>query len=86
MRIDRSVESEGVCRPDIGYEFLGGAYTQWFDKGGFMSAPCDDPDPGFKYSGLTPNTAYLLSVRAYRIVDGVRYYSTVSSITLSTLP
>ncbi|GAB3819782.1 hypothetical protein GCM10028820_24310 [Tessaracoccus terricola] len=84
--VDRAPESNGVCNPDFGYEFLGGAYLDWYDHGGFMTAPCDDPDPGFKFSGLQPGTEYVLSVRAYRIVDGVRHYSDANSLTISTLP
>ncbi|SDL73749.1 hypothetical protein SAMN04488242_2640 [Tessaracoccus oleiagri] len=84
--IDRVAESMGVCQPDIGYEFKGGAYADWYDHGGFPNAPCDDPDPGFKFSGLAPGTTYTLSVRAYRIVDGAKTdFSPASSVTGTTL-
>lgn len=62
--INRVAESMGVCQPDIGYEFRGGSYTEWYDHGGFPNAPCDDPDPGFKFSRLAPGTTYELSARA----------------------
>jgi hypothetical protein len=84
VRFVRSASPDPVCKPDIGYEVLGGAFTDWSDVGGFPDAPCDDPDPGFKFSGLVPGTAYTLGIRAYRLTNGVKEYSTVSSIEAST--
>lgn len=75
-----------MCQPDIGYEFLGGAYLTWYDHGGFPHAPCDDEDPGFKFKNLQPDTSYVLSVRAYKVIAGAKVYSDVTSLTLSTLP
>ena len=74
-----------MCKPDIGYEVMGGTFVSWRDVGGFPKAPCDDPDPGYKFSNLTPGTTYTMSVRAYRRVDDVKHYSTVSSMTTATL-
>jgi hypothetical protein len=86
VRFYRSAESNGACRLDIGYEFKGGGYAEWHDAGTFPHAPCDDPDPGYKFSGLTPATMYRLSIRAYRTVHGVKKdYSGASTITASTL-
>jgi titin len=73
-----------VCRPDYGYEVRAGLGAAWRDVGGFPNAPCDDPDPGYKFSGLTPATTYVLSVRAYHLVDGVKVYSAEASLTVST--
>ncbi len=86
VRIYRVAESSMVCQPDIGYEFRGGVYSDWHDVGGFPNAPCNDPDPGYKFSHLTPGTTYTLSVRAYRIVDGVKVdFSAAASLSLTTL-
>lgn len=86
VRFWRVAESKAVCQDDIGYEVKGGPYAEWHDVGGFPHAPCDDPDPGYKFSGLEPSTTYRLSVRAYRIVDGDRTdFSPASSITATTL-
>jgi hypothetical protein len=84
VRFLRSPAPDRVCKADIGYEMLGGAFADWHDVGGFPNAPCDDPDPGYKFSGLTVDTSYTLSVRAYRVTGGVKSYSTPSSITVST--
>ena len=84
VRFLRSPAPDYVCKPDIGYEVLGGTFTDWRDVGGFPTAPCDDRDPGYKFSGLTVNTSYPLSIRAYRLTNGVKEYSTVSSVTFST--
>lgn len=87
VRFYRVPESGGSCQTDIGYEFRGGIYIDWHDAGGFPNAPCSDPDPGYKFSGLIPDTSYQLSVRAYRLVDGVKTdYSSQTSITATTLP
>ena len=40
-----------VCQPDYGYEVRAGQGADWRDVGGFPNAPCDDPDPGYKFSG-----------------------------------
>lgn len=85
VRFLRSPAPDLVCKPDIGYEVLGGAFATWRDVGGFPNAPCDDPDIGYKFSSLEVNTSYTLSIRAYRITDGVKEYSTVSDLTASTL-
>lgn len=86
VRFFRSAESGGVCRADIGYEFRGGAYLDWHDAGTFPDAPCEDPDPGYKFSDLAPGMTYELSIRAYRIVNGVKTdYSAVASMRTSTL-
>jgi len=86
VRFYRSPDPDLVCKPDIGYEVRGGAFADWRDVGGFPNAPCDDPDPGYKFSGLTTATTYVLSIRAYRLVSGVKdSYSPESSITASTL-
>ncbi|HQZ84299.1 MAG TPA: hypothetical protein PLB21_01550, partial [Actinomycetota bacterium] len=86
VRFYRSAESAGVCMADIGYEFKGGIYATWHDAGGFPKAPCNDPDPGYKFSGLVPATTYVLSVRSYRIIDGVKTdFSNESSISATTL-
>src|SRR5699024_8369088 len=53
IRFLRSAAPDLVCKPDIGYEVLGGAFTEWRDVGGFPNAPCDDPDIGYKFSGLS---------------------------------
>lgn len=85
-RFFRSLEPDLTCQPDIGYEVKGGAFTDWHDAGKFPNAPCDDPDPGYKFSYLTPGTTYLLVIRAYRLVDGVKVaYSSESSISIATL-
>ena len=84
VRVLRSPAPDLVCKPDIGYEVLGGAFVDWRDVGGFPNAPCDDPDPGYKFSGLTAGTTYTLSVRAYRITDGVKEYSAPASMTATT--
>ncbi|RYB90727.1 hypothetical protein EUA06_10590 [Nocardioides glacieisoli] len=84
VRFLRSPAPDRVCKPDIGYEVLGGTFTTWRDVGGFPNAPCDDPDPGYKFSGLAVNTSYVLSIRAYRIANGVKEYSAVSSGTFVT--
>ena len=81
----RVSESGGTCQPDIGYEFMGGALAGWNDHGGFGGTACDTPVPGFKFSGLLPGTTYVLSVRAYRVVDGVKSYSPVATLTATTL-
>ena len=71
-----------MCKADIGYEVRGGGFADWQDGGGFPNCPCDNPHPGYKFSGLTPATTYVLSIRAYRLVAGVKdSYSTESSIT-----
>lgn len=57
VRFYRPPESNGMCQPDIGYEFKGGVFNDWHDAGGFPHAPCDDPDPGYKFSGLAPGPA-----------------------------
>jgi hypothetical protein len=86
VRFYRSPDPDLVCKPDIGYELRGGAFADWRDVGGFPNAPCDDPDLGYKFSGLTPATTDVLSIRAYRLVAGVKdSYSPESSITASTL-
>ena len=64
VRFLRSAAPDRVCKPDIGYEVLGGTFKDWRDVGGFPNAPCDDPDPGYKFSGLSVNTSYVLSIRA----------------------
>ena len=84
VRILRSPSPDRVCKPDIGYEVLGGGFADWHDVGGFPNAPCDDPDLGYKFRGLTAATTYTLSIRAYRIVNGSKQFSTASSITAST--
>jgi hypothetical protein len=86
VRFYRSPDPDLVCKADIGYEVRGGVFADWHDVGGFPNAPCDNPDPGYKFTGLTPETTYVLSIRAYRLVAGVKdSYSTESSITASTL-
>jgi hypothetical protein len=84
VRFLRSPEPDRVCKPDIGYEVQGGTFTEWRDVGGFPNAPCDDPDPGYKFSRLAPGTTYTFSIRAYRLTDGVKDYSSVSSMTATT--
>ena len=84
IRFLRSPSPDRVCKPDIGYEVQGGAYSGWHDVGGFPNAPCDDPDPGYKFSGLLVNTTYTLSIRAYRVTNGVKEYSAASSTTVTT--
>lgn len=86
VRFLRSPAPDRACKPDIGYEVLGGTFTDWRDVGGFPNAPCEDPDIGYKFGGLAPDSVYTLSIRAYRMTDGVKEYSSVSSITASTLP
>ena len=86
VRFYRSATPDLVCKPDIGYEVIGGAYADWHDVGGFPNAPCDDPDIGLKFSGLASATTYTLSIRAYRITNGVKEYSSVSGLTAATLP
>ena len=86
VRFYRSPEPDRVCKPDVGYEVRGGTFADWHDVGGLPNGPCDNPDPGYKFSGLTPATTYVLSIRAYRLVAGVKdSYSTESSTTASTL-
>ena len=86
VRFYRSPDPDRVCKADVGYEVRGGTFADWHDVGGFPNGPCDNPDPGYKFSGLTPATTYVLSIRAYRLVAGVKdSYSTESSITASTL-
>lgn len=84
VRFLRSPAPDLVCKADIGYEVLGGVFADWRDVGGFPNAPCDDPDPGYKFSGLAVDTSYTLSIRAYRITDGVKTYSAASSTTVTT--
>lgn len=84
--IHRVEQSFGICQPDIFYEMRGGEYEDWYLHGTFPTAPCDDPDPGFKFSNLQPDTAYTFEVRAYRLVGASRYYSPVSTISGRTLP
>ena len=86
VRFLRSPDPDRVCKPDIGYEMLGGTFTDWRDVGRFPNAPCNDPDPGYKFSGLTPASSYTFSVRAYRLTDGVKEYSAGSSMTATTTP
>ena len=45
---------------------------------------CSNPSSGYKFSGLTPWTTYVLSVRAYHLVDGAKVYSPEASLTTST--
>lgn len=85
VRFDRAPAPDLVCKPYIGYEMAGGGFRGWRDVGGFPHAPCDDPDPGYKFSGLNAGTTYTLRIRAYRVVAGVKHYSLVSSVTASTL-
>ena len=56
----------------------------WLDVGGFTSE-CSNPSPGYKFIGLNPSTTYVLSVRAYHLVGGVKVYSPEASLTTSTL-
>ena len=56
----------------------------WVDIGGFANV-CADPDPGYSFRNLTPSTTYVLSIRAYHLVDGVKIYSPAVSITGTTL-
>ena len=83
--IFRTPDSGMICQLDYGYEVRAGLGAAWRDVGGFPNAPCDDPDPGYKFSGLTPSTTYVLSVRAYHIVGGVKDYSPEASLSASTL-
>jgi hypothetical protein len=85
VRINRSPEPDRVCKPDIGYEVMGGTFADWQDVGGFATA-CDTAAPGYRFNGLTPNTTYTFSVRAYRLADGVKVaYSSVATLTATTL-
>ena len=72
-----------VCQPDYGYEVRAGLGAAWHEVGGF-SNDCSNPWPGYKFSGLTPWTTYVLSVRAYHLVDGAKVYSPEASLTTST--
>ncbi|WP_281279918.1 hypothetical protein [Tessaracoccus rhinocerotis] len=84
VRFVRPAESDGVCQADIGYEFNRGA--GWVDAGGFSGSACTNPDPGYKFSGLSHGTTYDLQVRAYRLVDGVKaQFSSASSLTATAL-
>ena len=73
-----------VCQSDYGYEVRAGLGAAWHDVGGFSNAPCSNPWPGYKFTGLTPWTTYVLSVRAYHLVDGAKVYSPEASLTTST--
>lgn len=84
--IYRVEESFGICQPDIFYEMRGGEFADWHLHGTFPTAPCDDPDPGFKFQNLQPDTAYTFEVRAYRLIGDEKYYSPVSSISGRTPP
>jgi len=84
VRFYRSPAPDLTCKPDLGYEVLGGAFPDWHDLGGFAAA-CDDPDPGYKFTGLTPGTTYTLSIRAYRMGEDGTVWSTASSMTATTL-
>lgn len=85
-RFFRSPDSGMICQADIGYEMKGGQFTDWHDVGWFPHAPCDDPDPGYKFKDLGPGTTYTFSVRAYRLVGGVKTdFSSESTITATTL-
>lgn len=85
-RFFRTPDSGMICQADIGYEMKGGQFTEWHDVGWFPHAPCDDPDPGYKFKNLDPGTTYTFRVRAYRLVDGVKTdFSSESAITVTTL-
>ena len=45
---------------------------------------CSNASPGYKFTGLTPWSTYVLSVRAYYLADGAKVYSPVASLTTST--
>ena len=74
-----------VRHPDYGYEVRGGQGAGWHDVGGLAQRARSNPSPGLKFTGLTPSTSYVLSVRAYHLVAGVKYYSPEASLTASTL-
>jgi titin len=82
VRIFRTPDSGMACQPDYAYEVRAGG-AAWRDVGGF-SSECSNQSPGYKFSGLTPATTYVLSVRAYHLVDGVKVYSPAASLTTST--
>lgn len=84
VRFYRSPAPDLTCKPDLGYEVLGGAFPDWHDVGGFAAA-CEDPDPGYKFTGLTPGTTYTLSIRGYRLGEDGTVWSTASSMTATTL-
>ena len=85
VRVNRSPEPDRVCKPDIGYEVMGGPFADWQDIGGFASS-CDTAAPGYRFNGLAPDTSYTFSVRAYRLADGVKVaYSSVATLTATTL-
>ena len=73
-----------VCQPDYGYEVRAGQGGSWVDVGGFANV-CSSASFGYKFSGLSPSTTYVLSVRAYHLVNGTKVYSPEASLTTSTL-
>ena len=84
VHLYRTPDSGMVCQPDYGYEVRAGLGGSWVDAGGFANV-CSSASFGYKFNGLSPSTNYVLSVRAYHLVNGTKVYSPEASLTTSTL-